>query len=290
MESNPSVSSDRGIGPEKLSVRIFREVAVPAMKQTGQLKPVLDEYLRRVLIDPNSKKSDKTYARKIYTDLIRQTGAPEGLPEWARRQTVAEEALTDADINEMLTGLAPEPPRVEMDTYIDPSEIQIDPNEISIEDDPALVFLGQPQRKEPNPFESTLNGIMDEYRARLTHPFMRSFEIAGQRYVAIGTFVGKVMKGEDAGKSLNVNFTVNHYRTRRDIPDDILMQHGGRTVSLRHEDERECRRFLFVLRHQEGRKVRFWTRVGEKDAPGSGKYVIMTNDAVGWRQVTRSEF
>lgn len=287
MESN--VSSDRGIGPEKLSVRIFREVFTQDAQNHGTLKQNLNEYLRAVLDNPGAKRSDKTYARKIYTDLIRRAGAPEGLPDWARPQTPAETPLTDADINEMLTGIAPETsPASALDPAI--ADVYIDPSEISIEDDPALVFLGNPVREEPNPFEEPLNEIMTEYRTRLTHPFVRYLTVGGVGYVAVGTFIGKILKGEDAGKSLNVNFTVNPYRTRRDIPDDVLMHHGGRLVSLRHEDERECRRFLFVLRHKAGLKIRFWTRVGEKDAPGSGKYVVLTDEGQRWRETTRSEF
>src|SRR5580693_5779277 len=66
--ATPAEKEDRGIGPEKLSVRIFREVFTNAV-ESSKLHAVLEDYLKRVISHPQAKKSDKTYARKIYTDL-----------------------------------------------------------------------------------------------------------------------------------------------------------------------------------------------------------------------------
>lgn len=297
VETNQVV--DRGIGPEKLSVRIFREIFTKSALKNGNLKADLDEYLRQVLSNDGAKRTDKTYARKIYLDLVRLAGGT-GLPDWAKHQVEAEKPLTDAGIAEMLTGISPEPPPVvvipagataptSIDNYIDP-------NEISLED-PADVFLQGNSVKEQDPFtadDGPLKPMMAEYIAKTTHPFVRHFQLEGRDYVAVGTFVGNIVKGEHAGKKINVNFTVNPYRGRRDIPDDILVTLGGRAVTLLNEDERECRRFLFVLRHKPGMKLRFWTSVGGKDLPGGARYAILTpvhgELATGWKQVTRAEF
>jgi hypothetical protein len=291
---------DRGIGPEKLSVRIFREIFTKSALKNGNLKADLDEYLKQVLSNDGAKRTDKTYARKIYLDLVRLAGGT-GLPDWAKRQVEAEKPLTDAGITEMLTGIAPEPPvavlQVRSDgLQLDTSDNYIDPNEISLED-PADVFLQGNSAKEQDPFtadDGPLKPLMAEYIAKTTHPFVRHFQLEGRDYVAVGTFVGNIVKGEHAGKKINVNFTVNPYRGRRDIPDDILVTLGGRAVTMINEDERECRRFLFVLRHKSGMKLRFWTSVGGKDLPGGARYAILTpvltSEAKGWKEVTRAEF
>jgi hypothetical protein len=341
-------AEDRGIGPEKLSVRIFREIFTKAVLANGNLKTSLDEYLKSVLTNESAKRSDKTYARKIYTDLVRLAGGS-GLPDWAKKQVEAEKPLTNGDIDEMLTGITPAPTapkamapaalqcdvtgckgvaqdqgregdahvkivlcgpcvsewRISKESYsvwlgkknaspVTPApdpDMYLDPNEISL-DDPADVFLGgAPGTVEPDPFEPILKDIIIEYVAKTTHPFVRGFYLDGVQYMAVGTFVGSVVKGEHAGKKLNVNFTVNPYRTRRDIPPDVLIHRNGRAVQVMHEDERGCRRFLFVVKPQKKMKLRFWTRVGENDHPGGARFVILDNVHItGWKEVTRAEF
>lgn len=288
-----NAEQDRGIGPEKLTVRIFREVFTAEVLKSGTLKPTLEKYLRAVLENGSAKRGDKTYARKVYTDLVRLEGG-NGLPDWAKKQAEVEKPLTDGDMAEMLTGISPEPERgpealarsntpLPVPDFVDPSEISLD--------DPTDVFLGGSATKdEPDPFAEPLKPILEEYVAKTTHPFVRVFTVDDVKYVAVGTFVGNIVKGENAGKKLNVNFTVNPYKTRRDIPEEILIHRGGRAVSVMHEDERECRRFLFVVKHKAGTKLRFWTRVGESDHPGGARFVILTDDGTGSKEITRAGF
>ena len=310
--TNGQSSEDRGIGPEKLSVRIFREIFARSALSSGVLQSNLDEYLKTVLDTKTAKKSDRGYAKKIYTDLVRLVGG-NGLPEWvSKTEKKPQSSLTDGDINEMLTGIPQDPPATppaapkSQTQMVAAADDYIDPNEISIED-PADVFLASINgtiKEEPCVFtaeDGPLKPILAEYVAKTVHPFIKVFRLGtklpngttaytSERYVAVGTFIGPIAKGENAGKKINVNFTVNPARTRRDIPEDVLMHKGGRAVQIMNEDERGCRRFLFVVKHKVGRKIRFWTRVAEVDHPNGGKFVILTDDEAGWKEVSRADF
>ena len=304
----------RGIGPEKLSVRIFREVFTRSALASGHLKGNLDDYLRAVLGTTNAQKSDKGYAKQIYTDLIRLVGG-NGLPDWAdpdkkgRGNTMQPEpppvAQAVAPQPEALPAAPPAPAPSGVSVVADSSLADfIDPNDIPL-NDPADVFLaGAPVTEEPDPYtgeHGLLHPIMVEYLARTSHPFVRVFPFSvtmpnglniasGERFAAIGTYTGTLLRGDDAGKKINVNFTVDNYKKRQDIPEDILVHKNGRAVQLKHEDERNNCRFLFVVKHKPGRKIRFWTRVSDVDRPSAAKFILFTNEAPWWKEISRADF
>ncbi len=93
--------------PETRAARIFREVFAQDAHAARHLKPSLDRYLKTVLDDPKSTRSDKTQARKLHADLLRQYAGvePPVLPEWAK-----EPKISDEDIQEILTAAEEAPP------------------------------------------------------------------------------------------------------------------------------------------------------------------------------------
>lgn len=277
----------RGVGPEKLTARVFREVFIQAAHAAGVLRPTLDSYLRLVLNDKAAKRSDKSYARRLYTNYVRLVGGS-GLPDWAETP----QGVTDDEVKELL---APKPVKPAQASTNDALTV-VDEYDVGL-DDPTATFLQSPawalKEKVSDPFTcegGPLHAIMAEYVKGASHPFIRSFMCEGQRYCAVGSFVGTMQSGPHKGEKLNINFTVNPYRTRRDIPTDVLITVGDRAISLVHEDEKGLRRFLFVIAHKAGRKIRYWGRLSEKDHPTAARYVVMTDDAQGWKEVSRSEF
>lgn len=275
-------SSEKGIGPEKLSVRIFREVFARSAQKGGSLKADLDEYLRTVLTNKSAKRTDKSYARKIYTDLITRVGGV-GLPDWAKKPEEA--PLTDQDVTDILSSIEPkpEPPKVAT------------PSGMAVEDIDLDSMLDDGFDKEPlDPFTSdsgALRPLLQEFLAKNEHPFIRPLVVNGEKFIVVGTVIGTIKSGKSEGKKINIHCTVNPHRRLRDVPEDIVLCRGGRQVSVTGEDPLGLRKSLYVVRPKEGLKIRFWMRINDEDQQGGARFIQLTSTVPdGFKRLTRSEF
>lgn len=281
-EANPSVEpkKQREIGPEKLSVRVFREVFVEAATKAGHLNSSLEEYLRKVLTNKSAKRSDKSEAKKIYTDSSLRLGG-NGLPDWAKSLSPSnEETLSDDDIQKILQGVEPTRPPVETRATVEDFDLDalLDEENARMEKDPFLA--------EKGPFRS----LIADFKPQSGHPFIRVFTVEGKRYVALGTLSGTFQVGQNTGKKINIHCTVNPYHRFRDVPDTLAVYRDGRQVSVHRDDELGLRRYLFCVRHIPGTKIRFWMRLDEKDEQGGARRILLTDDAEGWKKITRAEY
>ncbi len=271
-----SPAKERGIGPEKLTVRIFRDVALKHLAETGRTKAALDEFLRRVLSHDGASKTDKTYARTLFRDV---SGGD--LPDWAKNlKEPAPEVMTDQDITDFLDA-ASESTSAPLQPAPAVEDVGLDFLEGMIEKTPEDPFL-----RDGGPLKEALA----EFLQSNEHPFLRVFTVDNQRYVAVGTTMGRAKDSHGVEKAINIHFTVAPYHRFRDVPESVAVYQGGRQMSARETDARGLRKYVFCIKHQPGLKLRFWMRVGDKDIPGGARFVILTDDRVGYKRVDRGSF
>lgn len=263
-------TTQRVIGPEKLAVRLFVQTFAEAVRRSGRLQEVLDDYLQQVLACKFASKSDKAYAQKTYVDFMKpQADFPK--PDKASSTEPAKttiDALTAKDIADVCADI----PTV--------SQAAQDTGLVSPDD----VYLAGLQPEGPDPLTGAggpLKGFMVEFRHTNAHPFVRPFMIDGVDFDVVGTFEGKVWKNSTVaptGTSLRVDFAIAPWKLHREIPDTILVRQNGQIVQLLDVDELGNRRRLFVVRHRPGLIIRFWTRVGGVDKNALKKFVLLTPD------------
>jgi hypothetical protein len=280
------------VGMEKLVVRLFREKFGRACQRAGILAPTLDEFLRTVLSHGEAQKTDKDYARKAYKEMIVWVGGT-GLPDWAKDKTAETAHKAAVEAAEMLGDDPPPPPvpapkatpeatpEPKADLFDDTSDFASLLDDIDAPVDPMLA--------DDSPLRAALTEFIKAGKKR--HPFCQSFYIGKERFVAVGTMFGKVERGAHMGEKMNIQGTVNPHRSFQRCPPEVVYQSGGRVLNLYHEDEEtEERKYVFVVRHKPGRKIRWWGRVNNQDVPGLARFVVLTDDAQGWKLVTRAEF
>jgi hypothetical protein len=334
-EAAPGVTStkpERQIGTETRAVRIFRDVFAKEVAAVNRLKPCLDKYLKLVLDDPSAKRGDKTYARKIYADLLRVFGgdAPQGLPDWANK--TVEEPLSDKDIQEILSAADPSPEAAEdpiipegvrvtyssggvslslpethmpgdpivfstggMSTVIPPDEnrgMDIDPLDGILEPDPL------------DPVEQVCRKFLAELMATNELPFVRVFSLGRKagadldamtkrpaRYVALGTVLGTVTMGKHLNKKVNIHCTIAGFKRLRDAEKDHFLYIKGHPLSVNgHDPNTGLRKHIFCIHHTPGLKIRYWTRINDKDVEDRARFFVLSDDNVGVRAITRAQF
>jgi hypothetical protein len=313
--------SERQVGPETLAVRIFREVFAQTAMAHKALRPALDRYLKLVIDNPQAKRGDKTYARKIYTDLLRQHGeaadAKGDLPDWAKKQD--ENVLSDQDIQEILSAADNPPPiiaptftQVVVDAAKDPdfsmtatdayhthavsvtirSPVVIAPAPApAMAVDPLDSLLEAPPEPPLHPLQVQCQKFLDELMITNEMPFVRVFTAASPvgRYIALGTVLGTVNQGKHLGKKVNIHCTIAGYRRLRDAENDHFVFINGRALVVSGDDPRTgLRKHIFCLRHTPGLKIRYWTRINDRDENDLARFYVLTLD--GARQITRDQF
>lgn len=176
-------------------------------------------------------------------------------------------ALSDADFYDMLQG-----------TEDEFAQFETRPNALTSEDGPLWRIM------------------RDRYAPKMVHPFVEVFEHEGARYAAVGSIYGVVPSGSLQGKDININFTVVPFRSIREVPPDILVRDdhrdGGKVLAITYENPVNpgIKKCLYVLRHRPGLKIRFWTRVAEKDAENGKRFIVLDDSPTGWAEVDRKHF
>ncbi len=329
---------ERQIGPETRAVRIFREVFAQDAQASNHLKPSLDRYLKLVLDDPDAKRADKTYARKIFADLLRQFGhqepptpqtvyAPEtvykgtadelafrigevyqrgGTPSQhalemlkAKREEEALNLLSDQDIQEILSAPPPDPiaeavaaAAKDPDFSIVTRGMDVDPLDGLLDSEPV------------NPIEQQCQQYLDELMVSNELPFVRVFtsvqpQLEGlcgdgplpgtHRYVALGTVLGTVTHGKHEGKRVNIHCTIAGFRRLRDAEEQHAVYLKGKALVVSGDDPKTgLRKYIFCLKHTPGLKIRYWTRINDKDEHDRAKFFVLTGDGV--RVIGREQF
>ena len=332
---------ERQVGPETRAVRIFREVFAREVANAKRLKPSLDRYLKLVLEDPAAKRGDKTYARKIYADLLRVFGPdePQGLPEFAK----PEPSLSDKDIQDILSAADNPPPIIPDDLHMETSGVTITGpvtigGPLIVHDVPAgqativpevggkgmdvdpLDGLLEPE--PPDPIEEQCKKYLDELMRTNELPFVRVFDIkmdhfigmkgswansssdgggfipAGAsmpiplgRYVALGTVLGTVTHGKHMGKKVNIHCTIAGYRRLRDAEQDHFVYVKGKPLVVSGDDPSTgLRKHIFCVKHKAGLKIRYWTRINDKDEEERARFFVLNDEAQGVRGITRAQF
>jgi hypothetical protein len=141
--------------------------------------------------------------------------------------------------------------------------------------------------------EGPLWTIMREsYAPKMSHPFLETFEFQGARYVAIGSAHGTIPSGTLKGRSININFTIVPYRSIRDIPESMIVRDKGNVLFISYENPVNpgIKKCLYVLPHRAGRKIRFWTRIDEKDTNNGKRFVVLDDGVCGYHEVDRKDF
>lgn len=281
------ISSDRTMGSEALVNRIFRELAITHLAEAGKLGVMREELVAMVNGHPSAKRSDKAYAQKHADDMLTaqrlhesRTGKKEPIPAPVAIPPV-KKGMDAAEMEDFLANIEPTAPTS---------------TDLSMDD-----LIAEAQKIPLRPYETLiapdgpLAKALQDYLASNEHPFLRVFTHEGQKYVALGTILGVLPQGKNAGKQLNVHMTVNPYRRFREVPEDIAPLRDGRQISLssatpQSTPERTLRKFVFLVRHQPGMKIRWWLRLDGKDEPNGVKLVVLTDDAQGWKMVDRDQF
>ncbi len=315
----------RPIGTEKLAVRTFREVFLGAAQKAGLLQETLDRFLRAVLDNESADSSDRKYAKVLYEDAIIRIGGS-GLPDWARTNPPiplsqkpgfvgrTRDQMKDGEgfVLNSAEGPVPAPPIAEPSGTVStrPNPTMEQPSTMSDDDfDELLSDLSA--ESGPDQFSAFTDGGRDEAsdvqallasegaleqlitrEFKTQHPFIRCLTHKGVRYAAVGSMFGVIPTGPRAGHRINVNFTINPFRKLRDVTPDILVHEGGRMASIIRDDVQypDLRRGLYLIRHRPGLKLRFWSRVDDQDVESGRRFIILTDDAVGYRQVERKDF
>lgn len=272
--------AERQIGPETRTVRIFREVFAKSAAERGHLQPDLDAFLKLVLEDKDAKRSDKTYARKIYTDLLRTHGSTPTLPEWATKK---EPTLSDQDIQDILTAVEePTPTLAGVTMAVEPALDSLD--ELLLPPEPV-----------PDPVLVHCEGLLDEFMKTNQYPFVRVFNVKVDalriaRFVALGTVLGTVAKGKHAGKKVNIHCTVAGFKRLRDAEDEHAHKVNGRPLGVSRDDETGLRKHIFCLKHVPGMKIRYWIRINDKDDTDRAAFIVFNESPEGWKRITRDQF
>lgn len=266
-EGSEEKVSRREVSGEALVARIFREVSITALVEAGRLEGVRDTFVHVINNHPSAKKTDKSYATRYADDmtaaLLARAPAKEVPVALIEAPVVAPGELSQEDLATLLGNL-------------------------DEDEDAYTSMLGTGPSFGDRLREGPLRAIMDEFKSRHEHPFLRTFMFEGQRYVALGTLMGVLPNGPHAGKSINAHMTINPYRRFRDVPDTVAVVEDGRQVSL---DETvntspagDLRKFLFVVRHQPGLKIRWWLRLDNRDQPQGVRHVVLDVSQDGWHQ------
>lgn len=324
---------ERQIGPETRAVRIFREVFAQDAAAAKHLKPSLDRYLKLVLEDPTAKRADKTYARKIYADILRVFGGgePQALPDWAKPKEAP--ALSDQDIQDILRAADDPPPLVPAGMTIETGGVTITgpvtvDGPFVVTDVPAGVSTVVPgvgmeldpldgllEPEPPDLIEEQCKKFLAELMISNELPFVRVFELgtneimglkgtmvqggflaAGAqiptplgRFVALGTVLGTVTHGKHMGKKVNIHCTIAGYRRLRDAEKDHFVYVKGRPLVVSGDDPQTgLRKHIFCVKHSAGLKIRYWTRINDKDEESRARFFVLTGDGV--RGITREQF
>jgi hypothetical protein len=257
---------ERAVGPEAKAVRIFREIFLKSSQSAGRLKTDLDAYLKAVLEDKDTKRGDRTYARRIYEDALRvYGGGAQPLPDWAKKHD--EPSLSDTEIKDILS--AAEEPLVFHNPATETYTMDVD----------ALDSLMLPA---PDPVEEMCEAWLNEFmRNKGEYPFYRVFDInqsggrPAQRYIALGTVLGTVGKGKYQGKKINIHCTVAGFRTLRDAESEHAYYVRGSPLHVKRTDsETGLTRHIFCLRFKPGLKIRFWFRVDNRDVVERAAYLV----------------
>lgn len=276
-----TVSNPKPVGMEKLVVRLFKETFGRAALKSGTLRTTLDEFLRAVLNHKDASKSDKDYARKAYKDMSAWLGVS-GLPDWASKKEAAEKGVSSQEIEELLANVddptPPPRPSIEDVGLTEDDFSAFVPPDTSHDDDP---LLGR---------NSPLRIILTKFIEKMPHPPVEVFTLGGVRYAALGTMFGTIAGGLHQGKKLNVNCTINPYQSLTKVPDDILVYNGQRPLNIFDENEHGTRKYVYCCRHRPGIKIRYWSRLDDKDQSGGARFVVLTDDEAGFKSVPRNAF
>lgn len=327
---------ERQVGPETRAVRIFREVFAQDAAAAKHLKPSLDRYLKLVLEDETAKRGDKTYARKIYADLLRIFGGgePVALPDFAKRHE--EPVLSDKDIQDILSAADNPPPVIpepvnyssggvtldnvvpgEAFVFSQGKESTVIPAERGMDIDPLDGLL---EPEPPDPIEEQCKKFLAELMATNELPFVRVFELKAEdfighkgimvpgpgggflpagaqipvplgRFVALGTVLGTVSHGKHMGKKVNIHCTIAGYRRLRDAEKDHFVYCKGRPLVVSGDDPSTgLRKHIFCIKHTAGLKIRYWTRINDKDVEDRARFFVLNEDPQGVRGITRAQF
>lgn len=267
-ETEASEPTGRQIGGEALVNRVFREVALTYLGKAGVLAEAREQFVAIMAGHESARRTDKVYAQKYADDMATRLAmqSPPVIVPPAPPLT----GMSQSDVEDLFAGL--------------------DQDGTGSFDD--LVGLAQPPQ---SPLHTLMaeNGPMapvlrDFLASSKEHPFVRVVSHQGQRYVALGTIMGTVLAGKNAGERINSHMTVVPHRRFRDVPEEIAPKLDGRQLSLEGDvpgstPDRQLRKFLFVIRHQPGLKVRWWVRLGDKDLVNGVRRIVLTDDAVGYR-------
>lgn len=311
-EESAMEQTNRQVGPETRAVRIFREVFAQDAQVAKHLQPSLDRYLKLVLEDPDAKRGDKTYARKIYADLSRQfNGEAKALPDWAKKQE--DPLITDQELQEILSAAQTSPAAVTLTSStahtVTPASVTIavtaPPAPVGMDIDPLDDLLSLSPEPERHVLQAQCQQYLNELLLGAKMPFIRVFTanvpasqdtqlrqgpLAGiSRYVALGTVLGTVTHGKYEGKKINVHCTVAGFRRLRDAEAQHVVHLGGQPLVVSTDDPRSgLRKYIFCLRHTPGLKIRYWTRMDDRDVYDNARFFVLTGDDV--RPLTREQF
>jgi hypothetical protein len=270
----------RLVGGETLVTRIFRELSIRHLAESGRLEKMREEFVALVEGHPSVRRTDRAYAVRYADDMttallslgisstVPAPVAPVPVPTTPVAPVAAVTAESDEiNLDDLLSGYMVAEGH-ETDDFL--STITSGPqNPLD-----GIVAPGGP-----------LHAALEEFRtsAKKEHPFLRVFPFGGARYVALGTIMGVIPDGAHAGKQMSAHMTVVPHRRFRDVPEDIAPTLGGRQISVSPPAQDSLRKFVFLIRHKPGLKIRWWLRVGDRDEPKGVRFVELTDDAKGWR-------
>lgn len=140
-----------------------------------------------------------------------------------------------------------------------------------------------------------IHTLLPEYSARKARkPSIKCYVHEGQLYVIVLTESGIPAKG---GR-VNLNFTIDPFRTYQKAPSDVVLQTGSGKAAhakLTDPDDPDHKWWAQFILHKPGRKLRFFgskeIAKGEwADVPAATRYLVMTASDPWLRQVSLEEF
>jgi hypothetical protein len=292
-------------GPNTQEIRTFINIFGRAAHKAGILRSTLDEYLKAVHDDPSSDRGNQYRAGVIFKNLLQQAGEDSTLPDYAvikpprnRRSTSSK---NDAPPKNPPTTQQEEDTqslKIPDDFEVPPSDdsegvlAQHEPKDLK---DPFFGTLATGINVEgslfdytpepPHPVQEKCSALLDEFIAQSGEYFIRVFWIDTVRYVAVGSIFGTLSQGPNSGKRGGLHYVLGNLQTVQDSKEKHAYHVNGVPLEVKKTDPKTnlCKSIM-CLKYEEGLKIRYWTRIGEKEVPNSKKVFVITDGEVKFQK------